>query len=310
MNTCGGVGRSETLLIPLWARAVEQDEPQPLVRDPLARTMVDRIDYDWRRIRLSRGDLVQMVVRLREFDRFVVHFLGRHPAATVVHLGCGLDARFQRVDNGRVRWFDLDLPDVIALRRQLLPETDRNRYLASSAFEPGWMDQLGPHAGAPMLFVAEAMLPYFDEGRVRDLVVTLRTRFPGSELVVDTFTPLAIRLDNLHLVFAHAKARLRWAVRDPRDLEAWSPGIRLVESFSYFDDAEPRMGLPSWFGRIPLLSQSAGIHRYHLGDALGVGATNFVAADPEPVELTNLSLPPVGVGSTWETSWRAFGRRL
>lgn len=256
---------SETLLIPLWARAVEQDEPEPLVRDQLARVMVDRIDYDWRRIRLSRGDLVQMVVRLREFDRFVGDFLARYPAATVVHLGCGLDARFQRVDNGHVRWYDLDLPDVITLRRQLLPETDRDRYLACSAFDPGWLDLVALREGDPALFVAEAVLPYFDQEQAKALVVTLRRRFPGSELVTDTFTPLAVRLDNLHLMFTGAKARLRWAVRDPRDLEAWSPGIRLLESFCYFDDPEPRMGLPSWFGRIPLLSQSTGIHRYQLG---------------------------------------------
>lgn len=256
---------SETLLIPLWARALEQQEPQPLVRDPLARAMADQIDCDWRRIRLSRGDLVQMVVRAREFDRFVRDFLARHPAATVVHLGCGLDARFQRVDNGQVRWYDLDLPDVIALRRQLLPETDRDLYLACSAFESGWLDEVGLRKGDPTLFVAEAVLSYFDQAQVRDLVVTLRRRFPGSELVTDTFTPLAVRLDNLHLVFTRARARLRWAVRDPRDLEAWSAGIRLVESFCYFDDPEPRMGLPSWFARIPLLSRSTGIRRYQLG---------------------------------------------
>lgn len=121
---------SQTLLIPLWARAVEQREPEPLVPDPVASMMVDRIDYDWRRVRLGRGALVQCVVRLREFDRFVRDFLRRHPVGTVVHLGCGLDARFQRVDNGQVRWFDLDLPQVIDLRRRLLPESDRDRYLS------------------------------------------------------------------------------------------------------------------------------------------------------------------------------------
>lgn len=257
---------SETLLIPLWARALEQDEPQPLVRDTLARVMVDRIDYDWRKIRLSRGDLVQMVVRLCAFDRFVRDFLARHPAALVVHLGCGLDARFQRLDNGQVRWLDLDLPAVMALRRELLPETDRNHYLACSAFDPEWMDELNHRDGEPLLFVAEAVLPYFEQAQVQDLVVTLRRRFPGSELVTDTFTPLAVRLDNLHLIFIRSAARLRWAVRDPRDLEAWSPGIRLVESFCYFSDPEPRMGLPSWFGRIRFLSQSTGIHRYQLGN--------------------------------------------
>lgn len=229
------------------------------------RSRVEQIDYDWRRIRLSRGDLVQCVVRLREFDRFVRGFLVRHPAATVVHLGCGLDARFQRVDNGQVRWFDLDLPDVIALRRRLLPEADRNRYVAGSAFDPGWMDQLAAADGDSVLVVAEAVLPYFEEAHVRDLIVALRRRFLGAELVTDVCTPLAARLDNLHLLVTGSKARMRWAVRDPRELEAWGPGIRLVESFSYFDDPEPRMGLPSWFGRFPLLNRATSIQRYQLG---------------------------------------------
>jgi methyltransferase (TIGR00027 family) len=269
---------SQTLLIPLWARALEQREPEPLVRDPVAAAMVAQIDYDWRRIRLSRGDLVQCVVRLREFDRFVRDFLARHPAATVVHLGCGLDARFQRVDNGQVRWFDLDLPDVIALRGQLLPEADRDRYLAASAFEVDWMERLEVAAGDPVLFVAEAVLPYFPEGRVRDLVTTLARRFPGAELVSDVCSPFAVWVDNLHLGFIRSAARMHWSVQDPRDLEAWSPGIRLVESFSYFVDPDPRMGLPAWFGRIPMLSRAASIQRYLLGTA---------SATPNPAQPRN-----------------------
>jgi O-methyltransferase involved in polyketide biosynthesis len=150
---------SKTLLIPLWARAREQQEPVPLVVDPVAAAMVSRIDFDWKKIRLSRGDLVQCVVRLREFDRFVRDFLERHPAATVVQLGSGLDARFQRVDNGQVVWFDLDLPEVVSLRRQLLPESERDRYLASSILDAGWMDEVVRPEGSAILFVAEAVLP-------------------------------------------------------------------------------------------------------------------------------------------------------
>ena len=256
---------SQTLLIPLWSRAVEQREAAPLVVDPIAASMVERIDFDWRKVRLSRGDLVQCVVRLREFDRFVRDFLTRHPDATVVHVGCGLDARFQRVDNGLVHWFDLDLPDVIALRRQLLPESDRDRYLSGSVFDPDWMTEVDRPEGQPLLFVAEAVLCYFEPEQVKGLVIELSRRFPGAELVTDMFTAFAVRIDNLHLLATHSKARLRWAVSDPRALEAWGHGIRLVESFSYFEDPEPRMGLPSWFARLPLLSRSASIQRYQLG---------------------------------------------
>ncbi|MGV8848345.1 MAG: class I SAM-dependent methyltransferase [Propionibacteriaceae bacterium] len=260
---------SQTLLIPLWARAIEQREPEPIVRDPVAAEMVAQLDYDWERIRLSRGDLALCVVRLREFDRFVRDFLVRHPSATVVHLGCGLDARYQRVDDGQVAWFDLDLPDVIAVRRQLLPESDRDRYLAASVTERGWMDEVVCGPGSTVMFVAEAVLPYLEHAEVKELVLRIQRRFPGAELVTDVCTPFAVRTDNIHLRVTGSAARLHWAARDPQELESWSPGIRLVESFDYFDEVEPRTGFPAWMGRVPFLARSSTIQRYELGAISG-----------------------------------------
>ena len=261
----GGDPIAQTLLIPLWARAVEQREASPLLRDPLSSRMVAGIDADWSRIGLSRADLVQLVVRGREFDRFARDFLTRHPAATVVHIGCGLDTRFQRVDNSSVRWYDLDLPAVVDLRRRLLPESARDRYLATSVFDPAWLDDIAVEPGSTVMFVAEAVLPYFEPHQVRALVRRLWDRFPGSELVTDTHTPHAVRMENLHLATIRSRARMRWSVRDPRELESWGAGIALVESFSYFDDIEPRMGIPAWFAHIPAISHATGIHRYRLG---------------------------------------------
>jgi O-methyltransferase involved in polyketide biosynthesis len=255
---------AQTLLIPLWARAVEQREPHPLLRDPLAGELAGLIDADWKQVRLSRGDLAQCVIRAREFDRFVRDFLTRHPDGTIVHLGCGLDTRFQRVDNGRVRWFDLDLPAVISVRQRLLPESDRYTYLAASAFEPDWLGRVPFEPGGALMFVAEAVLPYFPTDEVRDLVCRLRERFPGAELVTDVNTVHAVRIDNLHLAAIRSRARMHWSVRSPAELETWSPGIRLVESFSYFDDPDPRMGLPRWFARVGFVAHSTGIHRYQL----------------------------------------------
>lgn len=255
---------SETLMIPLHARALEQRQPQPLVRDPIAAEIVERIDYPWHRIRVNRHDLAAMMVRLREFDRMARAFLAEHPAATVVHIGCGLDARFQRVDNGLVRWFDLDLPDVIALRKQVLPESRRDRYVACSVFDAAWMDVVDAAGAGPFLFLAEAVLTYFDESQVKNLVVALQRRFPGAELVTDGATPLTVRLDNWHLAFTRSAARIRWGLKDPRDVEAWSRGIRLLESFYYFDQPEPRLGLLRWWRHVPAIARGSGIHHYRL----------------------------------------------
>jgi len=258
---------SETLLIPLYGRAMEQRQAEPLVLDPLAAALVERIDYDWGRIKLTGHDLAGTVVRLREFDRFTRNFLDKKPTATVVQIGCGLDTRFQRLDNGQVRWFDLDLPEVIALRKQLLPESERNHYVACSVFDPAWMDVVDAPGAGPYFFLSEAVLVYFEQAQVRDLIVSIQRRFPGAELVTDGTTPLMAWIDNLHLIFTRSAARMHWGLKDPRDVESWSPGIRLLESFHYFDRPEPRMGLPAWFGRIPGLGRGTGIYHYRLGEA-------------------------------------------
>ena len=116
---------AETLLIALYARALEAQCPAPLVKDDKAVALVRQIDYDFSRFKLKGHDQATTIMRLREFDRRTQDFLARTPEAVVVHIGCGLDTRFERVDNGRVEWYDLDLPEVIDLRHKLMNETAR-----------------------------------------------------------------------------------------------------------------------------------------------------------------------------------------
>ena len=101
-----------------------------------------------------------MALRIRQYDRDVVEFLSREPDGIVVNLGCGLNDRRRRCDNGRARWFDLDLPEVIALRRRFLAETDRMRFIAASVLDSTWLDELPSGPGHKFLFVAEGLFMY------------------------------------------------------------------------------------------------------------------------------------------------------
>ena len=85
--------------------------------------------------------------------------------------------------NEAVTWYDLDLPEVIALRRQLIAESDRCRFIACSVFEASWVEAVSVHATRPFLFLAEGVFPYFEEAQVKRLFLTLMQRFPGAELV-------------------------------------------------------------------------------------------------------------------------------
>ena len=256
---------AETLLIALYARALEAQQPTPLVRDDKAVALVSQIDYDFARFKLQGHDQATTIMRLREFDQRAQDYLARHPQAAVVHIGCGLDTRFERVDNGQVTWYDLDLPEVIALRRQLIAESERCRFVGCSVFDPAWLDAVSIPAGQPALFLAEGVFPYFEEAQVKSLVLTLMKRFPGAELVCDALTPFMVRLHNLKLATSKVGARLHWGLAHGRDPENWRAGIRMLDEWFYFDRPEPRLGAANLMRYCPPLAKGVGIFHYRLG---------------------------------------------
>jgi O-methyltransferase involved in polyketide biosynthesis len=259
-------GVSETLLITLYTRALESQRPDGLIRDEKAVEIVRKLDRDLSPFTLQGHDAVALILRTSQFDSKAREFLARSPDAVVVHFGCGLDTRFERLDNDRVEWFDLDLPDVIELRRKLIGGAGGRYHLVSgSAFEEAWLEAVQPFAGRPILFMAEGVFPYFEETQIRTLVLKLRERFPGAELVFDAHMPFVIRTDNLQLALSGVNARLRWGLKHGRDVEQWGDGISMLEEWFYFDDPEPRMTAYRWMRHFPLLGKSTGIFHYQLG---------------------------------------------
>ena len=264
-------GVAETLLIPLYIRALESQRPDALLKDEQAVTFVTQMDSALARIKqikLDEEDKVALVLRNREFDHFVRDFLVRQPEAVVVHIGCGLDARFERVDNGRVEWYDLDLPEVIELRRKFIGgEGARYHFLAGSVFDSAWLNTVSLHRHRPFLLLAEGVFMYFKEAQVKALVLRLRDCFPGAELVFDAFSPFLVRANNLRLRLSRAKigARYQWGLKRGQDLESWGDGICLLEAWFPFDRPEPRLAHVQWVRYIPPLAKVMGIFRYRLG---------------------------------------------
>jgi len=266
-------GVAETLLLPLYIRALESQRPDALLKDDKAVALVKQMDYDssWMtKMRVDEEDQVALVLRNRECDRHARDFLSRNPEGVVVHVGCGLDARFERVDNGRVAWYDLDLPEVIELRRQFIGgEGARYHLLAHSAFDRAWLDTVSVHRPRPFLFLAEGVLMYFDEAQVKSLVLALRERFPGAELVFDAFSPFLVRMNNLRISRTKIGARYHWGLKRGKDLERWGDGITLLDEWFPFDRPEPRLAHAQWMRHVPLLARVMGIFHYRLGTILG-----------------------------------------
>jgi O-methyltransferase involved in polyketide biosynthesis len=172
----------ETALITLYARGTEAARPDGLLRDPLAARLVATLDFPFRE-RFGRPDQ-HPVIRALQFDRIVRAHLAAYPDCTVVALGEGLETQLWRVGNETAAWVSVDLPEMSALRRRLLPGRSRNYLVSSSALDPGWTSHIA--VGPPPLIIAQGLLMYFTCAQVGGFLRLLADRCPGARVVFDT----------------------------------------------------------------------------------------------------------------------------
>jgi O-methyltransferase involved in polyketide biosynthesis len=258
---------AETLLIPLYYRAIETQRSDAILRDPRAAEVLTAVGYDGSALRNLRMQQVVVAMRARQFDRTVASFLAAgHAAPVVVEIGCGLDTRFERLGSPTVAWYNLDLPEVIDLRARLLGTPVDCTDLAGSAFELAWLDRLPQDRGRAFLFLAEGVFPYFHEDDVRRLALAIMARWPGAELVFDAIPPLQARLSAWNPLLRGRRARSHWGMRSAAVPEGWAPGIRLLSAWHYWDDPEPRMRPYRWMRRSAMFGEGFQVVHYRLGE--------------------------------------------
>ena len=223
---------AETLMIPLWCRAVESERRGGLLHDPKAQAIVASLDYDFdRRFASLRRLAFRACLRTVMIDRWVRSFLREHPGATVIEIGTGLNTRFERVDDGQLRWFDVDLPDSTALRRRFFTDSERRTMVEGAFGDHDWLARIEPAQG-PKLFIAEAVLVYLDEATVRRGFAQIASAFPGSQIIFDTVTERAAASSNRPMMKTY-QAPFVWGCDDPRTVEQW--GHALLETTTMYD---------------------------------------------------------------------------
>jgi O-methyltransferase involved in polyketide biosynthesis len=251
-------GVPETQLWTLYHRASEARRPGGVLDDPRAVALVDSIDYPFaERFGTGGHGFGQMqALRVRAFDIEVKRFLAAHPDGTVVALGEGLETQFWRVDNGRVRWLTVDLPESAEVRRTLLPaDDDRRRVIAQSALDTGWTAEVDTANG--VLVTAQGLLMYLHPDEVRTLIAACAAAFPGGGMVFDAiprWLSTATKRGFRDPATGYQIPTWHWAM-DPRDrpkLREAHPGIRVVRDVPLPSGRGP-LGLAApWLGRLPL----------------------------------------------------------
>jgi len=182
-------------------------------------------------------------LRAKKYDNYIRNFLNQFPEAVVVNIGCGLDDRFERVDNGKVTFYDLDLPDIINIKRQIFPEKERYKQISRSVFDFDWMDSI---QNGHVILVAEGVFMYCREQDVRALFFQLQKKFKNPEIVCEVFNSKWLSGWRKRVTEIKLKKELKFGegatyefgIPDSDAIESWDKGMKLIGDWSYLDSEE------------------------------------------------------------------------
>lgn len=266
----------ETMLITLYAKAIESQSKDPIIHDPVAEAAIRRIDYDFNNLKMSKYQIHSLGARAKVFDEWTEEYLTKNLENTVLYLGCGLDSRVFRINLPEsVEWFDVDFPETIELRKRILPKQNKYYMIGSSVTEESWLNQIP--SDRPVLIIAEGLLYYLTEDEVKTLFKRLINHFPEGQIIFDTFSPFFIRMQRLikrlqktNRAINTPGAKMKWGLKNPHEIEKWIPRIKLITEISAANMPNNRkmagrilhqiiVGLPS---HIPPLKRGVMILRY------------------------------------------------
>lgn len=222
----------ETLLLPLWGRATETKKPRPRLVDKKAVEIINSLDYDFLAMNKTQSmSQHSWVTRSLQIDKKIKEFLKEHPEGTVVNIGCGLETNFTRVDNGKMLFYNLDLPDVIELRKNFFEDSERCKSIASSFLETRWFDEIEVKDG--LLCVAGGVLYYRNEEEIKEFFLAVADRFKECHFYFDSLSPQAMNFAKKAVLKKGGMGMSMdggWGLKPIKSLETWDKRFKVISA--------------------------------------------------------------------------------
>ena len=246
-------GVASTLMYPVYARAKETQMENPIIKDTYSVDMLDKIGFDFSVFEkipdkpgFSKKDMqTGIAVRTELLDKGVLSFLKKHPDGLVINMGCGLDARFFRLDSGSTKWIDVDLKEVIEIKKYFFKDSDRYYMLAASVLDKDWLDYIDFKDDQKTLLIAEGTLMYFKEEEVKTLFNRLIEKFPKATLLVEVMGSALSGRVHPSVKCLEENVICPWGIHDYKELENWNQKLKLIRSDIFIDHHRDRWSLSS-----------------------------------------------------------------
>jgi len=221
----------ETLLLPLWGRSYETKKDKPRLIDKKATEIIENIDYDFSTIEKTQSMSQHgWVARSLHTDRIALDFIKKYPKATIVNIGCGLDTTFSRIDNGKIMFYELDLPDVIALRKKFYKDSERHKSIASSFLDTEWFEKIKVRDG--LSFLAGGVFMYFDEEQIKQFFIHVADSFKKCDLFFDSLSPMGLKISKKMVLKKGGMGMSMdngWGLKSIKSIEKWDTRIKVID---------------------------------------------------------------------------------
>ena len=225
-------GVEETMFVPLIARAIESKRKNPAFVDEVAVRVMEELNYDFSKHR-AKMNIWGCATRTVLFDNEARKFIEANPACTVINIASGLDNRFSRVDNGQIQWYNIDLDNIINLRKEIFVDHERITDIACSALDYAWIEKIKERDN--VLIIAEGIVMYFTEDEVIQLFTEIAKSFSKVTALVEIMSTNMVKNQNMHETTKTTSARFVWGLPKVSDFEKLCGTYSYVREYNFTD---------------------------------------------------------------------------
>jgi O-methyltransferase involved in polyketide biosynthesis len=270
MNKLNLSQEKATLLIPLFGKAKEYTSKTPLIIDKKAAEIINQIDYDFQSLKIPEKTNKLICLRAKLIDNYVNDLLFKSDRSAILHLGCGLDSRYTRINNSDVDWYDVDFQEVIDIRKYFYEETDHYHLVGSSVTEPEWISKISKEK-EQYIVIAEGLFMYLKKDEIKTLISRLNERIGNYILIFDAYSSLTAQRAKSHPSIKKTGAVIQWGIDNPEELLKWGLDIRFVaERYFIENEAIKKLDAKMWIrfkiaGLFPAVRKAHRLLIYQVG---------------------------------------------
>ncbi|MBR5504072.1 MAG: class I SAM-dependent methyltransferase [Methanobrevibacter sp.] len=243
-------GVEKTMLLTLYTKAKHSQEKNHKFFDSKAVEVISQIDYDFTLAEEDSSMQMGVISRTIVLDKMVSDYISSHPNCTIINIASGMDTRFNRLDNGIIRWYNVDLENAAKFRLNYIEDTDRVKTLAYSAMDSSWASKI--ESGEDILFIIEGLTMYLKQNDVKKILNIIDDNFDSCTIFVEIMPPIAVRNTKEKSV-EETNAKFIWGLKKGYELRKLNSNFNWIMDVNLFDGLDIYKPMYRIFSWIPFI---------------------------------------------------------